>query len=166
MAVALVAGAAVPALAGCDPVGGLDTVAVAVTTQKQAAAVLQRDGVRVAWLSCQGRAERGGPDEHGSPRPVTAVGVDCEGRTEDGRKIIVFGTVTGISGDACVRGRLTAKVDGRTVFTASVLGDCSRASTGTPTGDGWSPPPTTTEKPGPSHHPHPSPSCSSTFRGK
>ncbi|MFI9238565.1 hypothetical protein [Streptomyces sp. NPDC053079] len=129
---AALAGAAVMALAGCDPAGGLDSATVAVTTQRQASGALEHEGVKVAWLKCTGKAEGGGKDASGATQPVYAVGVDCEGRTENGKKIIVFGRVTGISGQACVRGLLTAKVDGRTVFSVSVLGDCSRTGGGTP----------------------------------
>ncbi|MEU3350045.1 hypothetical protein [Streptomyces sp. NPDC037389] len=157
-------GAAVVALSGCDPVAGLDATTVAVTTQRQASRALDREGVHAAWLSCRGKAENGGKDPGtGSALPVTAVGVDCEGRTDTGRKIIVFGRVTGITGQACVRGLLTANVDGRTVFQVSVLGDCDRTATGD-TGGG----PPTTQGPGqykpppaprPTGDPGPSASC-------
>ncbi|MEV6674007.1 hypothetical protein [Streptomyces sp. NPDC051162] len=125
-------GPALLALTGCEPTGdgGLDAITVAVATGKRATDELKGEGYYVRWLSCTGKAEDGGVTDKGSPRPVTAIGVDCEGRTGGGGKIIVFGRVTGMSGDACVRGRLTAKVDGRTVFVVSVLGDCSRASSG------------------------------------
>ncbi|GHF35103.1 lipoprotein [Streptomyces mashuensis] len=158
---------AVAALAGCDT-GGLDAVAVAVTTQRQAARSLGDQGVRVAWLNCRGKAENGGPDGTGSERPVTVVGVDCEGRTESGKNIIVFGRVTGITGRACVRGLLTAKVDGRTVFSVSVLGDCSAtggSTAGGSTGGGGTqsrppaPTPPPTARPS-GHAPHPGPSAS------
>ncbi|MCC3778798.1 hypothetical protein [Streptomyces sp. UNOB3_S3] len=158
-------GAAVVALSGCAPVGGLDTTTVAVTTQRQASRALDREGVHVAWLSCRGKAENGGKDPGtGSALPVTVVGVDCEGRTDTGKKIVVFGRVTGITGQACVRGLLTANVDGRTVFQVSVLGDCDR------TGDTGGRPPTAPgpgqEKPPPAPRPPgaPGPSASCTDR--
>ncbi|MFI0910742.1 hypothetical protein [Streptomyces abikoensis] len=162
---AALTGVAVVALSGCDPVAGLDATTVAVTTQRQASRALDREGVHVAWLSCRGKAENGGGKDPGtgSALPVTVVGVDCEGRTDTGRKIIVFGNVTGITGQACVRGLLTANVDGRTVFQVSVLGDCDRTGdTGgkpptapAPGGQGKPPP-----APKPGGHPGPSASCS------
>ncbi|WKK22014.1 hypothetical protein QZH56_24810 [Streptomyces olivoreticuli] len=122
-------GPALLALTGCEPTGdGLDAITVAVTTGKRATDELKHEGYDVRWVSCSGKAEDGGVTDKGSPRPVPAIGVDCQGRTGGGGKIIVFGRVTGISGDACVKGRVTAKVDGRTVFVVRVLGDCSRAS--------------------------------------
>ncbi|MCC3766681.1 hypothetical protein, partial [Streptomyces sp. UNOC14_S4] len=125
--VAALVGGSVLALTGCEPTeGGLDTITVSVTTSKRATDRLKDEGVYVRWLTCTGKEEGGGTDHKGSPRPVTAVGVDCEGRTDGGQKIIVFGRVTAVEGDgACVRGRLTAKVDGETVFAVTVLGDCS-----------------------------------------
>ncbi|MEU4212310.1 hypothetical protein AB0F13_20315 [Streptomyces sp. NPDC026206] len=158
---AALAGAAVVTLAGCDPAGGLDPVTVAVTTQRQAGQALDRAGVHVAWLSCKGRAENGGADSAGATQPVSAVGVECEGRTDTGKKIIVFGRVTGITGQACVRGLLTAKADGRTVFSLSVLGDCSHTGTGTGDGKPPGPPPKPTSSadctdkpPNPGDHGH------------
>ncbi|GGX70896.1 hypothetical protein [Streptomyces hiroshimensis] len=125
-AVALTAAAAV-GLTGCrqEGPGGLDSVIVAVTADKRATARLEHDGYPVQWLTCTGKAEDPGVTEKGGARPVTAVGVDCDGRTSGGQKIIVYGRVTGLYDDSCVQGKLTAKVDGKTVFTASVLGDCS-----------------------------------------
>ncbi|MGW1199033.1 hypothetical protein ACWD4B_24840 [Streptomyces sp. NPDC002536] len=176
VAVALT-GAAAAALVGCDPVGGLDSVSVAVVTGKQATDQLEHSGVHVAYLTCQGKAKSSAPaSSSGSPAPVTAVGVDCEGKTSDGKKILVYGTVTGISGEACVRGNLTGKVDGKTKFTVTVLGDCSKASTTAPATPGswtpWTPPPPSKEQPEPGcscpsdEPPRPTPSCSSTFHGK
>ncbi|MFE7122082.1 hypothetical protein ACFU99_42275 [Streptomyces sp. NPDC057654] len=91
---------------------------------------------------------------------MTAVGVDCQGRTKDGKKIIVYGRVTGISGDSCVRGSLTAKVGGKTVFTSTVLGSCAGEASsappeaGRPSSSSWTP------------QPWPSDSCSTTLPGK
>ncbi|MEV4433328.1 hypothetical protein [Streptomyces sp. NPDC049585] len=135
--------AAVVALAGCEPAAGLDATTVAAVTQRQASLTLGRSGVAVAWLTCRGKAQDGGTDMAGSPQPVTIVGIDCEGGTDKGRRIIVFGTVTGVSGTACVRGLLTANVDGRTVFRVSVLGDCTR------TGGGGGPSSSVPTAPGP-----------------
>ncbi|MGK5549878.1 hypothetical protein ACSNOH_34955 [Streptomyces sp. URMC 127] len=121
------AGTAAVGLVGCrqEGPGGLDSVVVAVNADKRATARLEHDGYPVQWLACTGKAEDPGVTEKGSPRPVTAVGVDCDGRTSGGQKIIVFGRVTGLYDDSCVQGKFTAKVDGKTVLTASVLGDCS-----------------------------------------
>ncbi|MFI9200441.1 hypothetical protein [Streptomyces sp. NPDC053048] len=152
---AALVGAAVVALTGCEATG-LEASAVAVTTQKLAAASLDHQGAKAAWLNCKGKAENGGTDAGGATHPVTVVGVDCEGRTEQGKKIIVFGRVTGITGQACVRGLLTAKVDGRTVFSVSVLGDCSHTGGGKP--------PAPPKPPSPPHGPHPGPSASCTDR--
>ncbi|WP_146166907.1 hypothetical protein [Streptosporangium nondiastaticum] len=120
-------GTAAVGLVGCrqEGPGGLDSVIVAVNADKRATARLEHDGYPVQWLTCTGKAEDPGVTEKGSPRPVTAVGVDCDGRTTGGQKIIVYGRVTGLYDDSCVQGKFTAKVDGKTVFTASVLGDCS-----------------------------------------
>ncbi|WP_159395346.1 hypothetical protein [Streptomyces albireticuli] len=130
--VAALVGPAALSLVGCEPAeaGGLNSVAVAVTTDKRATGRLQHDGYPVQWLSCIGTAEAGGSTDKGSPRPVSAVGVDCEGRTGGGQKIIVYGRVTGIHGETCVRGRLTGKVDGKTAFTAGVLGECEGSGSG------------------------------------
>ncbi len=162
---AALTGVAVVALVGCDPAGGLDSVTVAVTTQRQAARALDREGAPTAWLNCRAKAENGGKDPaSGTTEPVTIVGVDCEGQTDKGKKVIVFGTVTGITGQACVRGLLTAKVDGRTVFTASVLGDCSRtgADGGTASTPGVPSAPGTWKPPSAPHGPKPGSSASCT----
>ncbi|MEU8545573.1 hypothetical protein AB0C81_00960 [Streptomyces roseoverticillatus] len=123
----VLAGTAAVGLAGCrqEGPGGLDSVVVAVNAGKRATARLEHDGYPVQWLTCIGKAEDPGVTEKGAQRPVTAVGVDCDGRTSGGQKIIVYGRVTGLYDDSCVQGKFTAKVDGKTVFTASVLGDCS-----------------------------------------
>ncbi|MEH6376265.1 hypothetical protein V7793_18365 [Streptomyces sp. KLMMK] len=125
-ALALTAAAAA-GLTGCrqEGPGGLDSVIVAVAADKRATGRLEHDGYPVQWLTCTGKAEDPGVTEKGGARPVNAVGVDCDGRTSGGQKIIVYGRVTGLYDDSCVQGKLTAKVDGKTVFTASVLGDCS-----------------------------------------
>ncbi|MGW1073918.1 hypothetical protein [Streptomyces sp. NPDC002537] len=163
--VAALVGPALVAVGGCQPSGdGLDSITAAVTTGKRATDRLKDQGYYVRWLTCSGKEEGGGTTDKGSPRPVTAVGVDCEGRTGGGQKIIVFGRVTGIDGDgSCVRGRLTGKVDGKTVFAVTVLGDCASAHpsgspfpTPTPTPT-WSPPPPDRS---------PSPSCTPSSHGK
>lgn len=154
---AVLTAAAVVGLTGCDPTGGLDSATVALTTQRQASLALRHADVDVNWLSCRGKAENGGKDDSGATQPVTIVGVDCEGRTGAGKKIIVYGKVTGMDTDACVRGLLTAKVDGKTVFSLSVLGDCSKGSGGSGASGGPPPPP--------SRPPSASPDCPAASQG-
>ncbi|MEU6670690.1 hypothetical protein [Streptomyces sp. NPDC046727] len=118
--VGVVAGAAV----ACQP-GGLGSATVAYTTDRTATAALEHRQVNVAWLTCTGRD---GDDTRGtSPAPTetTVVSVDCRGETDDGRKIVVAGVVTKAVDGACVRGDLTARVDGRQVFHVNGLGNCS-----------------------------------------
>ncbi|WP_234386380.1 hypothetical protein [Streptomyces sp. ERV7] len=125
-ALGLVAGAAAGA-AACDPVGGMSSVTVSVTTDKVATSKLEHDGVKVRYLTCTAKIDGGGGSTRtpsaGSTRTVATV--DCRGRTDDNRKISVTGKVTEEREDRCVRGDLTAKVADRTVFHASVLGDCN-----------------------------------------
>ncbi|MEV0265201.1 hypothetical protein AB0I49_28215 [Streptomyces sp. NPDC050617] len=160
-------------MVGCEPTaGGLSTISVSVTTDQLATRALERNHVTVQWLACSGQVEGTGKKGEGSPPPVTAVGVDCQGQTRDGKKIIVYGRVTGISGDSCVRGNLTAKVGGRTVFTSTVLGSCAGDASATPPEPGRT---GRTDQPGPSSQPGqpswspqpwPSDSCSTTLPGK
>ncbi|MFH8979799.1 hypothetical protein [Streptomyces varsoviensis] len=142
---------------------------MSVTTDQLATRALERNNVPVQWLACSGQVEGTGKKDKGSPPPVTAVGVDCQGQTKDGKKIIVYGRVTGISGDSCVRGNLTAKVGGKTVFTATVLGSCD----GDGDSDGESPGPSSggghTDAPAPhqpTQSPQPWPSASDTCSPK
>ncbi|MDO0927781.1 hypothetical protein QQY24_21080 [Streptomyces sp. TG1A-8] len=112
------------ATAACDP-AGLGSVTVAYTTDTTATAELGRHHVNVDWLTCTGAyADGGKPAGSPSPTETAVVSVDCQGRTEDGRKITVTGKVTRAVNGACVRGDLTAKVGGRQVFHADGLGDC------------------------------------------
>ncbi|MEV0278228.1 hypothetical protein AB0I22_17840 [Streptomyces sp. NPDC050610] len=162
-------GVGVGALVGCEPsAGGLSTIAVSVTTDQLATRALERNHVSVQWLGCSGEVEETGKKGEGSPPPVTAVGVDCQGQTRDGKKIIVYGRVTGVSGDACVRGNLTAKVDGRTVFTSTVLGSCAGDASSAPAGSGGGGGPETSRPSQSSWAPQPWPSdsCSTTLPGK
>ncbi|MFD0383982.1 hypothetical protein ACFQ2B_21790 [Streptomyces stramineus] len=126
-AVVALLGPAALALSGCEPASadGLDAVTAAVTTDKRATGLLKDKGYPVQWMTCTGRVEDPGANDKGSPHPVSAIGVECEGRTGGGQKIIVYGRVTGMHGETCVRGRLTAKVDGKTAFSVAVLGECS-----------------------------------------
>ncbi|MGW2864825.1 hypothetical protein [Streptomyces sp. NPDC001205] len=153
-AVALAIGGA----AACDPVGGLNSAAVAVTTDQTATAALRQQHVDIKWLTCTANL-KGGPSATPSAGSTTrqVADVNCQGETKDGRPITVKGTVTQEVEGRCVKGDLTAKVADRTVFRASVLGDCE------------GPAPTT----GPAtHHPGGNPTVTVTvtvtesFRGK
>ncbi|GAA1354182.1 hypothetical protein GCM10009612_16060 [Streptomyces beijiangensis] len=118
----------VVAAAACDPVGGMNSASVAYTTDQMATKVLERAGVKVNWLSCTATVSGGGTaTPTASPSRAT---VDCQGRTSDGKDITVKGTVTYVRDGSCVRGHLTGKVGAKTMFTASVLGDCNAAPSG------------------------------------
>ncbi|QTD98460.1 hypothetical protein S1361_13955 [Streptomyces cyanogenus] len=125
MAVAGLVAAGAGAVVACQP-GGLGSATVAYTTDRTATAALEHRHVNVDWLSCTGH--QGDDGTHGtSPAPSesTVVSVDCQGQTDDGRKIVVTGLVTKAVDGACVRGDLTAKVGGRQVFRVAGLGNCS-----------------------------------------
>ncbi|MEV6551192.1 hypothetical protein AB0M57_21115 [Streptomyces sp. NPDC051597] len=124
-ALGLVAGAAAGA-AACDPVGGMSSVTVSVTTDKVATSKLEHDGFTVRYLTCTAKVDGGSSTRTPSAASTRTVAtVDCRGRTDDNKKISVTGKVTEEREDRCVRGDLTAKVADRTVFHASVLGDCN-----------------------------------------
>ncbi|WP_327356092.1 hypothetical protein [Streptomyces sp. NBC_01304] len=126
------AGAAAIGVAACEPVGdGLSSVAVAVTTDQTGTKALEREGFDVQWLSCVATMGEGGkttPKSSGSPSVRSVATVDCQGETKDGRDIDLTGKVTEERGGRCVQGDLTAKVDGKRVFHAHVLGNCSAAT--------------------------------------
>ncbi|OIJ64715.1 hypothetical protein WN71_027305 [Streptomyces mangrovisoli] len=128
-ALALVAGGGAVA---CEP-GELTTASVAYTTDKTATAELNRRHVHVRWLSCTanfGSADKAyTPGKSPSPSQTTVASVDCQGQTDDGRKITVTGKVTRAVDGACVRGDLVATVGGKQAFRVSGLGDCTAAST-------------------------------------
>ncbi|WP_373300574.1 hypothetical protein [Streptomyces chromofuscus] len=115
---------------------------VAYTTDELVTRELERREADVQWLSCTAHyGDRGGPAPSASAG--TVADVDCEGQTSDGREITVTGRVTRAVGGACVRGDLTARIDGKQWFRVSGLGDCDATSAppvGTPPGGG----PTTT----------------------
>ncbi|KUJ70681.1 hypothetical protein ACZ90_01970 [Streptomyces albus subsp. albus] len=123
--VALV-GITLAAATACDPEDdrGLTAVSAAYTTDKVATKALERGGIGVHWLTCTGDAK--GDEVAGSSRkPVRSVKVDCRGNAEKrDAEIRVSGVVTYQRKGKCVRGDLTAKVSGRKVFRASVIGDC------------------------------------------
>ncbi|MEW2524922.1 hypothetical protein [Streptomyces sp. NPDC047071] len=117
------------ALAACDPVeGDMSTSAIALTTDKMGTAELERQHLDVAWFNCtasfvkkDGDGKRKATDE---PREAE---VDCQGKSEgaDGGKAIVLkGRVTDVRNGKCVRGNLTARVEGKEWFRVDVLGNC------------------------------------------
>lgn len=121
---------AVAGLTACEPADGLNTASIAVTTDLTATRALEHEGVHVQWLTCT--ANVGGDGAKSSSARVGSAtastrrvaDVDCSGRTKDGRDITVAGEVRQAVDGRCVRGDLTAKADGRTVFRASLLGNC------------------------------------------
>lgn len=132
------AGTAVVCVAACEPAsgGGLSSVAVAVTTDKTGTSTLERLGFDVRWLSCTATTGDG-PKPAGtasaSPSARSVATVDCQGETKTGQGITLKGKVTEERSGKCVRGDLMAKVDGKVVFEASVLGNCPGTPTRTPT---------------------------------
>ncbi|MEU9197959.1 hypothetical protein [Streptomyces hundungensis] len=117
---------ALGAATACDPVGGLNSAAVAVTTDQTAKAALQHEHVDIKWLTCTAHLNSGPRATPSAARATKDVAdVSCDGETKDGKPITVRGTVTQEVEGRCVKGDLTAKVADRTVFRASVLGDCT-----------------------------------------
>ncbi|WP_193473176.1 hypothetical protein [Streptomyces griseomycini] len=125
----VVAGFAVAAVGGvvaCEP-GGLSSAAVAYTTDEAVTEELNRQKAGVRWLSCTASfGDEEGPSPSGGEDTVASV--DCRGETEDGKEITVTGKVTHAVNGACVRGDLTAKVDGKQWFRVDGLGDCDATS--------------------------------------
>ncbi len=106
------------AVVACEP-GGVGSASVAFTTDETVTRELQRRGTEVRWLSCTadyGQKASSGRAASASASGRTVAEVHCEGETDDGRKITVDGTVTRLVDGACVRGELTATVDGRRLF--------------------------------------------------
>ncbi|TXS55099.1 hypothetical protein [Streptomyces sp. t39] len=129
-------GIAVAGAAACEPAaGGLDSAAVALTTDRTATSTLERLTFDVAWFSCTARARTGGAEATRDAAGTTApagpreVEVDCEGETGDGRAITLGGTVTEERAGVCVKGDMTARIAKKVVFQATMLGDCSAAAT-------------------------------------
>ncbi|MFH8368988.1 hypothetical protein [Streptomyces sp. NPDC018031] len=132
LAVVAVTGAVIGLTVACEPDEdrGLSAIGVAYTTDKVATEALERGHVQVRWMTCSGDAkgdERVGRSGSSRP-PVREVSVRCRGRAEkNDADIRVEGVVTHERQGACVRGDLTAKLDGRQVFRADVIGDCGSA---------------------------------------
>ncbi|MFF0157774.1 hypothetical protein ACFYRY_09600 [Streptomyces sp. NPDC005263] len=128
--VVAVAGLAMVAVGGavaCEP-GGLNTATVAYTTDQTVTAELERQKADVRWLNCTASY-----DDGASPSPSasehTVASVDCKGETDDGKDITVTGSITRAVSGACVRGDLTAKIDGRQWFHVNGLGNCESKTT-------------------------------------
>ncbi|GGX55229.1 hypothetical protein AB0F07_03385 [Streptomyces fructofermentans] len=125
-------------LTACEPGDGLSTAAVAITTDQTGTKELERRGVDVRWLTCT--ASYGDKVTAGSsPSARSVATVDCVGETKDGGDITIKGRVTQEVNGTCVRGDLTARVDGKERFRLAVLGNC-RAGT-PPVGARTTPPP-------------------------
>ncbi|MEV0320471.1 hypothetical protein ACIBKX_04505 [Streptomyces sp. NPDC050658] len=137
-----VAGAAVFGAAACEPVdGGMNTAAVAITTDEMATKELERQNLDVLWISCTARFEDRVTPSSGDPDNNVDVTVDCQGQAKNGKgsddtaTITVKGTVWDVVDGRCVRGNLTAKVDGEEWFRVDVLGDCAGGDDGNGDGD-------------------------------
>ncbi|ATW48464.1 hypothetical protein [Streptomyces peucetius] len=146
LAATAAAAAAVGALAACEPTaGGLNSAAVAVTTDRTATSTLERLRFDVAWLSCTAEADGGAAagSRSASPSAATRATVDCQGETRAGQDITVTGKVTEERAGKCVRGNLTARIEKKIVFQATMLGDCSAAPSTAPADPG-APQPTVT----------------------
>ncbi|MFG3286687.1 hypothetical protein [Streptomyces sp. NPDC048111] len=129
----LIAASAIGGATACDPVGGLNSAAVAVTTEQTATAALAHEHVDVKWLTCNANLNSGpGATPSAGATTHQVADVNCRGETKDGRAITVNGKVTQEVGGRCVKGDLTAKVAGKTVFRASVLGNCEAPAPSAP----------------------------------
>ncbi|WP_259407973.1 hypothetical protein [Streptomyces akebiae] len=141
---------AVAALVACEG-GGLNTGAVAFTTDQLATKELEREGLDVQWLNCtasydsDGGGGQGDDKKSGAPSASvnTVANVDCTGEDKEGRDIEVTGKVTKEVNGRCVRGDLTAKVDGKEWFHVEGLGNCDAPA---PTPSAGQPDP---DRPGP-----------------
>ncbi|WP_328338537.1 hypothetical protein [Streptomyces violaceus] len=120
----------------CEPGAGTSSAAVAYTTDETVTKELNRQKAGVRWLTCTASYGDSGKGGNASPpaREKTVATVDCEGETEDGKDITVDGKVTHAVDGACVRGKITAKVDGKVRFEADGLGNCD--ATPSPVGGG------------------------------
>jgi hypothetical protein len=128
----------------CEP-GGISSATVAYTVDETVTKELDRRKADVRWLSCTASY---GDDGTASPSASedTVATVDCQGETKDGKDITVTGKVTHAVNGACVRGDITAKVDGEEWFRVKGLGNCDATSAppvGGP-GGGQQPGPTVT----------------------
>ncbi|MFF7768040.1 hypothetical protein ACIPIU_35835 [Streptomyces massasporeus] len=125
--VAVAATFAVLAVGGavaCEP-GAISSASVAYTTDETVTKELNRQKAGVRWLTCTASYGENGGKSSPSARERTVATVDCEGETDDGKDITVDGKVTHAVDGACVRGNITAKVDGKVWFQVDGLGDCN-----------------------------------------
>ncbi|MGW7519097.1 hypothetical protein ACWGJ2_26275 [Streptomyces sp. NPDC054796] len=153
-------GVLVGGVVACEPVaGGLNSAAVALTTDQAGTRSLESAGVDVQWMSCTATVgQRGGSASASASSSANGSGsgkarrqvakVDCQGETKSGAEITVRGKVTEEHDGRCVRGDLTAKVGKRTVFRAEVLGNCAAPSASASSSQSGSEPPEETEPPG------------------
>ncbi|MEV5352522.1 hypothetical protein [Streptomyces sp. NPDC052693] len=134
---------AVGGAVACEPGGGISSAAVAYTTDETVTRELDRQKAGVRWLSCTASyGDGGGNAKSPSASENTVATVDCQGETDDGKDIDVDGKVTHAVDGACVRGNITAKVDGKVWFEVDGLGDCDATSpppVGGPTNGGPAP---------------------------
>ncbi|GHA66975.1 lipoprotein [Streptomyces tendae] len=99
---------------------------MAYTTDQTVTRELERQKAEVSRLTCTGSYGDKGTTASATAKAV--VSVHCEGRTDAGQDITVDGKVTKVVNGACVRGNLTAKVDGKEWFRVKGLGDCDATS--------------------------------------
>ncbi|QFR02538.1 hypothetical protein F9278_13890 [Streptomyces phaeolivaceus] len=124
--------------------GGLNTGAVAFTTDQLGTEELERQGLDVQWLNCTASYDGDGKKSEGPSASVaTVANVDCQGEDKEGRKITVTGKVTKEVNGRCVRGDLTAKVGGKEWFHVEGLGNCEAPASDRP-GQPGQPGPTVT----------------------
>ncbi|MEU9335884.1 hypothetical protein AB0D49_22330 [Streptomyces sp. NPDC048290] len=110
-------------MVACEPGTTLSTATITYTTDQLVTQELERRKVEVRWLSCTADfGDRATPSPSASES--TVADVDCQGQTNDGKDITVTGKVTRAVNGACVRGDLTAKIDGKQRFQVTGLGDC------------------------------------------
>ncbi|MDX3689638.1 hypothetical protein PV726_04645 [Streptomyces europaeiscabiei] len=121
---------AVLGLVACEG-GGLNTGAVAFTTDQLGTRELERQGLDVQWLTCTasydgdgGKQDDGKKSRSPSASVNTVANVDCTGEDKEGRDISLTGKVTKEVDGRCVRGDLRAKVGGKEWFHVDVLGNC------------------------------------------
>ena len=118
---------AVGGAVACEP-GSISSASVAYTTDETVTKELNRQKAGVRWLTCTASYGEDGGKSSPSARERTVATVDCEGETDDGKEITVDGKVTHAVDGACVRGNITAKVDGKVWFEVDGLGDCNATS--------------------------------------
>lgn len=121
------------AVTACEPRDDseLSAIGVAVTTDRVSTRALEKGGIDVRWMTCNADVKGKHTSGPSASRDAKAS-VNCRGKTRDDRDIKITGVVTYERKNLCVRGDLTAKVDGNRVFQANVIGDCNARKTGYP----------------------------------